>query len=203
MSPYIDIHAHHEALDNEKVVQQSVDSIGIHPWDVKRENAEKLILEWEDKLSERLFITAIGECGLDKVCDAPLDIQEYVFRHQIAKSESLGVPLILHCVKAQEEILRIRKDISPLQPWIFHGFRGKPQQLEQLIRAGMYVSFGVKYNADSLLSCPLDRLFLETDEVYQPIKTLYSEVASLRNITVEELQNTIEINFLTSFYTQS
>lgn len=194
----IDIHTHHGSLDGERVIQQGVHSIGIHPWDITAESADRLIVEFENNLTDNRCIS-IGECGLDKLCDAPMDLQQRLFRYQIARSEELGLPVIIHCVKAMDELLHIRQELHPSRPWIIHGFRGKPQQLRQLLSHGLYVSFGINHNVASLLSCPPDRLFLETDDTDQSVSILYNKVCEELQIPLSTLENNIQENFLHVF----
>lgn len=204
----IDFHAHHPSLHGERCFQQDVDNIGIHPWDITQENAESMIVDFENKLMKSMLKTpvedvqhvnkllAIGECGLDKCCEAPMELQQRVFRHQVKQSEVLRLPLILHCVKAVEEMLLIRHELRPQQPWIFHGFRGKPQQLQQLLRDGFYVSFGPLHNEASLQECPLDRMFLETDDTQHDIRELYKRVAQIKGVSLSTLLYNIKDNLL-------
>ena len=127
----------------------------------------------------------MGECGLDRLCATPYDLQLAAFKAQIALSEELQSPLILHCVRALDDVLRLKRGTT--QPWIWHGFRGKPQQLQQLLDHGFYISFGFRHNVDSLRQCPSDRLFFETDDLPAPIVPLYAIAAQLRNTTPEVL----------------
>ena len=131
------------------------------------------------------------EYGMDCRWDIPLPRQEADFRQHVQESERTGKPLVIHCVRTLEHILRIRKEMQPVQPWIMHGFRGQPQQLQSLLSAGIYVSFGLHFNKESLLLCPLDRMLLETDDTIAPIEPLYQEVARLKGISVEELKQVI------------
>ena len=125
---------------------------------------------------------------MDRRWETPLPEQEAVFRQHVLESEQAGKPLVIHCVRTLQDILRIRKDMQPRQPWIMHGFRGKPQQLQSLLSAGIYVSFGLHYNKESLLLCPLEMMFLETDDIATPIEPLYKEVAQLKGISEEALK---------------
>ena len=131
-------------------------------------------------------LSLIGECGLDRLCATPYDLQLTAFEAQIALSEELCRPIILHCVRALDDVLRLKRGTT--QPWIWHGFRGKPQQLQQLLDHGFYVSFGFRHHADSLRACPSDRLFLETDDTPSPIAPLYATAANLRATTDDELR---------------
>ena len=83
-------------------------------------------------------------------------------------------------------------------PWIIHGFRGKKQLAEQLLGAGLYLSFGVRYNPEALHSAwAAGRLLLETDESPVLIHTLYRQVAEELQITDVLLGQTIESIFIT------
>lgn len=128
------------------------------------------------------------ECGLDRRWAISPEEQEQVFLQQIAKSERECRALVIHCVKALDDILRIHRQVQPSQPWMLHGFRGKPQQLKSLLAAGIYISFGLHYNKESMLLCPLEKMCIETDDDPQPIKPLYQEISSLRGINLEDLQ---------------
>ena len=128
------------------------------------------------------------EYGMDRRWEMPLPEQEEAFRQHVAESEREEKPLVIHCVRTLEDILRVRKEMRPQQPWVMHGFRGKPQQLQSLLSAGIYVSFGLHYNKESLLQCPLEMMFLETDDEALPIKPLYEEVAILKGISEEALK---------------
>ena len=182
---FLNIHTHHELPEGETTVL----SVGLHPWYLTEDWMEKMP-EIEQMLMNRESF--VGECGLDRVCDTPYERQLAAFAAQITLSERLQRPLILHCVRALDDVLRLKRRAS--QTWVFHGFRGKPQQLRQLLDHGFYVSFGFRYNEESLMLCPLDRLFLETDDAPRSIVPLYESVARLRKISVVELQEQLWTN---------
>ena len=73
-----------------------------------------------------------------------------VFRSMIELSERLRKPLIIHCVKAEDVILGLRRDLAPRQTWLVHGFRKKPQAAAMLLDAGIRLSFGEKFHAETL-----------------------------------------------------
>ena len=106
----------------------------------------------------------MGEVGLDKAQGTPLDIQQKELLKWIEISENRELPLILHIVRAFPEIIALKKQLSPKQPWIIHGFRGKPQLASELLRHGFYLSIGEKYNPEAVAVIPRDRLLLESDE---------------------------------------
>lgn len=151
-------------------------SVGIHPWNVGRVTDRSLRLL--ASLAAEPQVVAIGECGLDGVAEAVrsdfaakgggrreiLAAQTELLHMHFALSEQLGKPMILHVVKAYDEILRLKKLWRPSQQWVIHGFRGKPQLARQLLDHGFYLSFGRKYNAESLALTPPSRLLRETDD---------------------------------------
>ena len=67
------------------------------------------------------------------------------FEYQARLSVELGKPLVIHLVKAMSELLKLKQQIKPANPWIIHGFRGKPALAEECLRHGFYLSFGEKY----------------------------------------------------------
>ena len=190
---FIDIHTHNKSEETAYAIFNSngepttgCASVGIHPWDVDD--------NWEERfrtireLAKAPDITAIGECGIDRAhSGAGLELQTEVFRAHITLSEELKKPLIIHCVKAVDNIISQYKECKPQQAWIIHGFRGKPQQAEQLTRAGLYLSLGEHINAESAKVIPADRLFIESDESNTPIEMIYATIAAARECSTEEL----------------
>ncbi|WP_439182161.1 TatD family hydrolase [Carboxylicivirga taeanensis] len=176
----------------------SYKSTGIHPWDI---NNSTTIIDLEVKVSQK-NVVAIGECGLDKLKGPDLAIQKEIFIAQIELAEQLKKPLIIHCVKAYSEIIKLRKDIQPAQAWIFHGFNAPKETMEQALKQGFYFSVGealLKKNSkvsQSLPFIPHNRLFLETDNNPQlRIESIYEKASQLLNLEIIQLQNIIQDNF--------
>lgn len=162
-------------------------SAEIHPWHLTAENLSCQIERMENMLSDHRVL-ALGEVGLDKLTECPYPIQIKAFEEIVSISEAYGKPLIIHCVKSVDELIAIRKKMRPALPWIMHGFRGKPQQADSLLRHGFYLSFGEHYNSQVMKEIPIERLFLETDESNVPIDELYNRAAAIRHISAEELK---------------
>ena len=188
---YIDFHTHHvPATEDVIAVVEGLDTWGIHPW-----RADEMFVVPD--LSSKL---AIGECGLDGLHGPSMDRQEEVFLQQVKLSEQTSKPLIIHCVKALDSLLQLRKELRPAQSWMLHGFRGKPQQLRSLLDAGFFVSFGFQHNEESLRICPIDRLLLETDDdEVRSIEELYNNVANLRGINSTNLLEAMSKNYHSLF----
>lgn len=194
MVPLLNIHTHCEPFDGE----QTVPSYGLHPWHVADDWQQRVCQVEHDAEAAggNLFI---GECGLDRLHADTYELQLQAFEAQIALSERLSLPMMVHCVKAWDDLLRLRRHTT--QPWVVHGFRGNPQLMDQLLSHGIMVSFGFRYNAGSVASCPPDRFFLETDDVPSPISPLYAEVALQRRTTTEQLRLQMMSNLIALFPT--
>lgn len=148
---------------------------------------------------DRSRLLAIGECGLDVNAKASPEVQNRLLRAQLQLATHWQLPVILHCVKCLDLLIALRKEMKPHEAWIMHGFRGKPQQLQSLLQAGYYVSFGFHFNPHSLLACPTERLLLETDDDERPVRLLYEEVASMKGMSKEKLAESMKNNFETIF----
>lgn len=208
---YIDIHTHRQKKPEEAVLSvfnlnvpdrhcrcgldlQSAYSLGIHPWKIYDDLLAEYI-RYVDENAQFDSTKAIGECGLDKLTETPWSLQLRAFEAQISIGEKHQKPLIIHCVKAFDELIALRKEIQPQQAWIIHGFRGKPQQMEQLVKQGFLLSFGEHFNEETLQQIPLDRLLLETDESTLPIQEIYRKASSVLNISEDTLLTQIERNY--------
>lgn len=145
-------------------------------------------------------VLAVGEAGLDKLADAPMVLQVEIFRHQARLAEEVGKPLVIHLVKATDELLKVKRALHPSNPWIIHGFRGKAVLAEEYLKHGFYLSFGEKFQEAALRRVPADRLFIETDESGVPVGELYARAAEVRGISPEELGETVRRNVRAVFF---
>ncbi|AOW18536.1 hypothetical protein LPB03_14205 [Polaribacter vadi] len=174
-------------------------SVGMHPWFINKENLYNELLIVEEKLQEKNCF-ALGECGLDKITKTDFELQKAVFKNQILLSEKHKKPLIIHCVKAFQEIIEIKNMMKPTQIWVLHGFNKNLNVAESLLKNGFIVSFGAaiinnKKLQDVVLNISLENFLLETDDSEVTIQEVYQKIASIKNIEVKELQQKIEQNF--------
>lgn len=203
---YYDIHTHKKAEhpdvtpivnhvvkegESGKAREPGYLSCGIHPWYITDKKKQISLLR---QLAAEENVVAIGEAGLDKLAQTPMESQIPVFKEQVLLSESLVKPLIIHCVKAWDELLVLRKEYMPGQAWIVHGFRGNGMLAEQLIRHGLLLSFGKKFNPDALIKAWPDRLFAETDEQESGIQETYGRIAESLSVSGELLSAQISEN---------
>lgn len=174
-------------------------SVGFHPWYLKEEFSR---MDWElfEEAVVHPQVLSVGEVGLDKLAQAPLTWQMEVFERQVLYAEHVQKPVIIHLVKAVDQLWKIKQQLRPTVPWIIHGFRGKVQQADSLVRHGFYLSCGEKFQEEALKIIPSDRLFLETDENDLPIEKLYERVATVRGCSVEEIMECIGKNVCAVFF---
>ncbi len=153
--------------------------LGLHPEEVRADYMEQLaqirdIIDRE--LSLGTPVLAIGEVGLDYYWSREFETEQLdAFRRQVEWSIELRLPLMIHCRKAQNEMVRIlgeyRKD---LPGGVFHCFTGNAQEARQLLAFENFV-LGVggvltfkKSPLPEVLpeAVPLERIVLETDSPY-------------------------------------
>lgn len=169
-------------------------SVGFHPSDSlfwNPDSKQKLI-----EMIEMNNVVFIGEIGLDGTIPIASNVQNAVFLEQLTMASYKAIPVILHIVKRYDALLQIKKKFQHIPAWVIHGFRGKPALLKQLLDHGFYISFGVKFNEESLKQCPLNRLFLETDMSAQTLPDLYKKVAESKGCHEEVLKEAIFTNYM-------
>ena len=211
----IDIHTHkpttitadHIGIQNlyedfERVSGGGLYSVGIHPWYVAHYEQDILLLQ---SLAVHPSVLAIGECGLDKLCTTGWNLQVSLFRQQIQLANSCGKPLIIHCVRAFEEVMKVLEEEKVKVPVIFHGYNNKAVIAGKLLGHGYYLSMGAALlhegsNAAEVLSTmPAERLFLETDDKEVDIKDIYQKAAQIRKSNTDDIILQVQTNFTTVF----
>lgn len=171
--------------------------MGLHPWKIAP-------FHWENDLSSLLHscnspsVVAIGECGLDKMIVTELELQKAVFRKQIQLAASLQKPLIIHCVRAWEEVFSLLKQENFTRPVLFHGFNKSTELAQTLIDKGYYLSFGstLKIPAKQALlrEIPIERILLETDDAPISIEEVYDYAAKALQIDMNSLSLQLQKN---------
>jgi TatD DNase family protein len=137
------------------------------------------------------------------LCPSDFELQRKAFIQQIELSEEFKLPIIIHCVKASNELFQLKKEIKPSQKWIWHGFN-KIQLLQQTLDIEIIPSFGQAIIHNQPLQQEVSKLnpnqfLLETDTSSFSIETIYKTVAMSRNYSLETLQKEQITNFKTIF----
>jgi TatD DNase family protein len=147
--------------------------LGLHPEDVKSDWREVLN---RIKISLTSKIIAIGEVGLDYYWSREFEKEQLeAFEEQVRWAVELQLPLMIHCRKAQNEMVAIIKKYQhDLTGGVFHCFTGNEHEAEELLQFDKFV-LGVggvstfkKSHLPEVLPAvvPLERIVLETDAPY-------------------------------------
>lgn len=200
---YINIHTHDEGApgtivnvlrDFDEIPREGFYSAGLHPWYLKENAAEEFAKLKLTCLKENVL--AVGECGLDKICETDMALQQTWFAEQVKLAAQINKPLIIHCVRAYEEVMRALKSVRV--PVIFHGFNKNENVAAKLLQHGYYLSFGKhlwsENTAKVFRDCPKEKFFLETDDAGHTIEEVYERAASIKNISLEELKTQVSDN---------
>ena len=192
-------------------------TVGVHPHDAAGG------VDWEElgRLARHPRVVAIGECGLDYYRDlSPREAQDVAFRRQIALSEEVGKPLVIHCRDAHADVTRIlREGASRPRRGVMHCFSGDVAQATAYREMGFVISLAgpVTYpNAPKLKevarTIPLSEIVVETDCPWlapqarrgkrnEPayVRHTAAEIATLRGVSLEEVARATSENAASLF----
>ena len=153
--------------------------LGLHPEEVKadwQEVLERIKISLTSHHSPLTSIIAIGEIGLDFYWSREFeDAQLQAFEEQVRWSVELQLPLMIHCRKAQNEMVTILKRYKDDLPGgVFHCFTGNAIEAQELLQFDRFVlgiggvlTFKKSKLPETLAEVvPLDRIVLETDAPY-------------------------------------
>ena len=167
-------------------------------WSVQRLPFEPMAIP---QAAELAVAVAIGEVGLDRCSDVPMEQQMAYLSELVAVAEAFGKPLIVHCVRAYPELNRELKNFSG--KILHHRFSGSIEELANQLTCGRYISFSkvelerkeclVRYFADN----PEYMCFfaLESDDEAVELNVLYAEAAKLLGCELEWLAERLRTNF--------
>lgn len=150
--------------------------LGLHPEEVRADWRKQLSVISNRLLADGQKSIAIGEVGLDFYWSREFEQEQLeAFKEQVRWSIKTRLPLMIHCRKAQNELVTILKRYKDDLPGgVFHCFTGNEQEARQLLEFPRFV-LGVggvltfkKSHLPEVLSAtvPLDRIVLETDAPY-------------------------------------
>lgn len=194
--PAIDLSASRRILD---LCRQYPDylypMVGLHPEEVRADWREQL-----ENIKQLLFplsskIIAIGEVGLDFYWSREFEQeQQEAFEEQVRWSVETRLPLMIHCRKAQNELVAIlRRYAKDLPGGVFHCFTGNEHEAAELLQfdgfvlgVGGVLTFKKSHLPEVLpAAVPLDRIVLETDAPYMapvPMRGQRNEPAYTRYV---------------------
>lgn len=195
-------------------------SVGIHPHEAANEpeaDTGRIV-----ELTAHPKVVGIGETGLDYHYDnAPRDRQRHVFRAHIDAARECGLPLIVHCRDADQDMVSMLSEAHRDGPFpgLIHCFSAAPEVAEKALELGLYISFSgivtFKNAADiqeTARMVPEDRILVETDAPYlapvpnrgktcEPafVADTAAFLAELREVSEAELARSTSDNFFRLF----
>ena len=146
---------------------------GLHPY-LAAEHSDEDIAELAGWLEHEECV-AVGECGLDyRENQADRQLQLKFFDAQLAMAQAAGKPVVIHSVRATEDVIRSVTGRPGLYGMV-HSYSGSYEQAMRLIRLGFYISLGgaMTFERATRLRAtarrlPLGSILLETDAPDQP-----------------------------------
>lgn len=152
---------------------------GLHPEEVKadwREQLAEIRSMLDAGLDSSPRFIAIGEVGLDYYWSREYEHEQLeAFEEQVKWSVETRLPLMIHCRKAQNEMVHLLRNYEKDLPGgVFHCFTGNVREAEELLTFDRFVlgvggvsTFKSSHLREDLpAAVPLDRLVLETDSPY-------------------------------------
>ena len=154
-------------------------------------------LDWLESVIHHPSVLAVGECGLDKRCHVPWDLQMRAFESQWVMAQSVEKPLIIHCVKAQQEILQLLRGYQGT--FVFHGFNRTLRMAEAIIDHGGCISVNGHFltlpqGSEVALKANRQHMFLETDDRQESIQQAYLCLAEIWQESLEVVEAQMEQN---------
>lgn len=213
--PFINIHSHPFHKEKDTIVVQNIYpgdgfaeftgrnfySVGLHPWYISTPEENNNALQILEEALEFDHVIFVGEAGLDKLANTDFKEQQRVFEAQAYIAEEFQCPLVIHCVKAFNEVVELHKKMNPAMPWIMHAYNGSLEITKQLANSNIFFSFGenlYKTNSKAVKSfcyLPLGKIFFETDEFNGKVDEIYQQGANLKGISIDVLKKETWYNF--------
>jgi len=191
-------------------------TVGIHPHDANAATEEHFARL--DELARHPRVIGWGEMGLDYHYDhSPRDVQQNVFRRQLAQACAAKLPIVIHCRDAWDDCLAILEDewrASSLGG-IFHCFTGTLAEARRGLDMGFLISFAgnvtypkMQHLRDVARELPLENILTETDSPFLPpqgrrgkrnepafVVEVAQALGNVRNLAPEQVAATTAANF--------
>jgi TatD DNase family protein len=183
-------------------------ALGIHP--EYANFIDEAFIEKLKQLCKNPKIVAIGEIGLDYYWEEnpPRDIQKQAFRKQMQLARELNLPVVIHDREAHQDTLEIMKEFSDVKG-VVHCFSGSVEFARECLKLGYYIGItgvvtfkNAKVIKEVVKAVPIEKLLVETDCPYMAptpfrgkrnqsdyIIHIIDEIAALKNITTQEVEN--------------
>lgn len=179
---------------------------GLHPYFIDQHQASDLA-ELDSLIGGHPDIVAVGECGIDGRFEDTLEAQWRYFDTQLALAKQHELPVVVHCVKANDSVAKRLRQRALAHTGLIHAFSGSYEQARKFIDLGYLLGLGgaATYSRAKRLhrvirALPDDSFVLETDSPDMPLSGYQGQrnepcrvsevcdtVAALRDQTVEQV----------------
>jgi len=194
-------------------------AIGVHPHAANEFAAapDEAAVRVREQIGRTMAARAVGEIGLDYHYDfAPKDVQQHVFRAQVALAGELALPVVIHTREADDDTVRILKEVAGgSRRGVLHCFTGGPTLLRAGLDLGLYVSLSGIITfpkagelRETVRAAPLDRVLIETDSPFlapvphrgkrnEPayVERVAQTLAEMHGITADDVRRVTAANF--------
>ena len=172
VNPGCDIPTSRKALELAKRYDHVYAAVGYHPENCAPYKEQELDILRE--LASHEKVVAIGEIGLDYYWEEnpPKELQQEVFRAQMALARELSLPVIVHDREAHADSLAIIREFPEVKG-VFHCFSGSAEMAKELIKLGWMISFtgvltykNARKAVEAAEAVPIEAIMIETDAPY-------------------------------------
>ena len=149
--------------------------LGLHPY-FMAEHAPgdiEALAQWVDEHPE---IVAIGECGIDARFADTWNAQWRLFEAQLRLAKEKTLPVVIHCVQANDQVAKRLRQLSLPAGGLIHAFAGSPEQAHRFLELGFTLGLGGATTYErarrvhrAVASLPDDGYVLETDSPDMPL----------------------------------
>lgn len=180
--------------------------LGLHPYFMD-EHAAGDVEALGQALDDHPWAVAVGECGIDARFTETLEAQWRLFDAQLRLARSRRLPVVIHCVRANDQVAKRLRQLDLPSGGLIHAFAGSPEQARKFLDLGFRVGLGGAVTFDrarrlrrAVESLPDDGYVLESDSPDMPLAGHRGErneparvaevcraVARLRGQTVERV----------------
>jgi TatD DNase family protein len=198
-------------------------SVGVHPHMAHQfaDDPDRATAIVRQQIAATPNVRAVGEIGLDYHYDySPRDVQQAVFRGQLALARELDLPVVIHTREADEDTLTLLRAAGTGDlRGVLHCFTGTPA----LAAAGLELGFCISLAGiitfpkagdlrETAKQVPLDRLLTETDSPFlapvphrgkrnEPahVARVVAALAELHGVAPDEVARRTSANFHSLF----
>jgi len=151
-------------------------ALGLHPAFMDRHAEENDLEALAQALDAHPEVVALGECGIDARFKDTLDAQWRLLDGQLKLAKARRLPVILHCVHANDKLGKRLRQLELPAGGLIHAFAGSADQAQRFIDLGFVVGLGgattyprAQRLQRAVAALPDDGYVLETDSPDMPL----------------------------------